>query len=254
MNRSGDAYDEFADFYATGNYVRYSEQLADQFGDVAEFFDASGERVLDVMCGEGSFVTSIAEDGFDATGIDVSERMICLAREQATESGADPDFHVMDAREFDLPGRFDVATCWFDSVNHLLDRSEVAATFERVHDSLRDGGTFIFDVNTIRRLVEYEFDGTRVVRNDEDRFEAYADIEFDYGTNLLTLTITGFERNDGQWERFDEIHRERGYELDEIEHTLRNVGFEEVERVETLDPIESPDEEGRAYFAATKGD
>lgn len=251
MNHQEDTYEAFADFYATGEYPRYSESMADRFQDTLNLFDAGGERVLDVACGEGSFVTSIADE-FDATGIDVSERMIQFAREQAADSPGNPEFHVMDARNLDLSGTFDVVTCWFDSINHLLDENDVAAVFRQVYACLRDGGTFVFDVNTIRRLAEYDFDGSTVVRDERDRFETYTDVEFDYETDVLTLTITGFERCDGHWERFDEVHRERGYPLDQIERMLREAGFEDVVVTESLEEITEPDGASRVYFSARK--
>lgn len=252
MAHPDDTYEAFADFYATGMYTLHSERMADQFRDTLALLDVDAERVLDVACGEGSFATSIAEDGFEVTGIDVSESMIELAREKAAESDADPDFHVVDAREFDLPGSFDVVTCWFDSINHFLELDDVEAVFERVYASLEDGGLFVFDVNTVQRLAEREARDGSVVRDTESRFEAYTDVRFDAETNLLTLTITGFRKTDGQWERFDEVHRERGYSIAELEAALRRAGFDDPVVTGSLQEIEEPDRTKRIYFLARK--
>lgn len=53
---------------------------------------APGARVLDVGCAGGIKTNYIAEHGFDATGIDFSEKMIVLARERYPAVG----FAVLD--------------------------------------------------------------------------------------------------------------------------------------------------------------
>lgn len=55
----------------------------------------SKARVLDVGCGGGIKTNYIAEKGFDATGIDFSEKMIALAREHYPGVG----FAVLDMYE-----------------------------------------------------------------------------------------------------------------------------------------------------------
>lgn len=252
MTDSDEMYERFADFYTTGEYTLYSERMANQFRDTLALFDADVERVLDVACGEGSFATSIAEEGFDVTGIDASESMIEIARQTAAELDADPDFHVMDAQDLDLSATFDVVTCWFDSINHLLEIDDVAAVFERVYASLEDDGLFVFDVNSISRLAERGQKDPTVVRNTENRFEAYTNLRFDDETNLLTQKITCFEKNDDQWERFDEVIQERGYTIGELEGALRRVGFDDIVTTGSLREIEAPDEAKRVYFAARK--
>lgn len=252
MTDSTGTYEMFADFYATGEYTLYSERMAHQFRETLELFDADVERVLDVACGEGSFVTSISEDGFEATGIDISEPMIELARQRAGESEANPEFYRMDAREFELPDTFEVATCWFDSINHLLEIEDVRSVFERVYAALEDGGLFIFDVNPIPRLADREQNAATVVRDTERRFEAYTDVRFDDDENLLKQTITGFKETDGHWERFDEVHEERGYPITELESELRRAGYGDVVVTGSLREITDPDRTSRVYFCARK--
>lgn len=255
-------YGEFADFYRTGHYVRFAENMADRFERTLRLFDADAERVLDVACGEGTFATSIAEREFDVTGIDLSERMVELARERADETDVDVDFRVMDARNFEIEGTFDVATCWFDSINHILDIEGVADAFERIHAALDTGGTFVFDVLTIRALAGFEAPyeltyadaSSAVVRDEDRRFETYTDVRFDYERNVVTFDITGFSKDGDRWRRFDETHRERGYRLEEIEHRLRTAGFTGITKTESLEEIEAPDGSAdRVYFAARKG-
>ena len=57
-----------------------------------------------------------------------------------------------DMTEFDLAERFDVVLCVYDSINHLLEFARWQEVFARAHEHLNDGGIFVFDINTERRL------------------------------------------------------------------------------------------------------
>lgn len=254
MTDPADTYERFADFYTSGEYTLYSERMAHQFQDTLALFDADADRILDVACGEGSFAIAIAEEGFDVTGIDASESMIDIARQTAGESDADPDFHVMDARDLELSATFDVVTCWFDSINHFLELDDVETVFERVYGSLEAGGLFVFDVNSISRLADQGKRDPTVVRDTENRFEAYSKLQFDDETNILTQEMTCFERNDGHWERFDGVIQERGYTIAELEGALRRAGFDDVVTTGSLREIEDPEQATRVYFGARRGE
>jgi len=70
--RQNEAYAEFLAGWDSGFYAKY----ADHLGAAAE-----GERVLDVGCGVGQVVARLAEAGFEAHGVDVSEPNIERARQ-----------------------------------------------------------------------------------------------------------------------------------------------------------------------------
>src|SRR5688572_13473281 len=73
-----------------------------------------GSRVLDVGCGLGDLVASIAAP---SVGIDVSPRMIAMARERHPEL----DLRVLDVEHDPLPeGAFD-AVVLSNAVGHLSD-------------------------------------------------------------------------------------------------------------------------------------
>ena len=72
--------------------------------------------ILDVGCGTGSLSMVLAELGHIISGIDISPRIITLAREKARASGYPIHFYAMDAAtpQF-VPQSFDVILC-----RHLL--------------------------------------------------------------------------------------------------------------------------------------
>ena len=95
---SGD-YDDYAEEYAT--YVAWREQAepdADPFGLLLPLLDLLGDiegrRVLDAGCGEGYLARVLAARGARVTGIDLSARLIALAR--ARDPGGTIDYQVAD--------------------------------------------------------------------------------------------------------------------------------------------------------------
>lgn len=68
-----------------------------------------GMKILDIGCGTGNFSIKLAKMGCHITGIDVSEKMLLIAGEKASEQNINIDFINMDAKklkfadnEFDL--------------------------------------------------------------------------------------------------------------------------------------------------------
>ncbi|MFZ5858410.1 MAG: class I SAM-dependent methyltransferase [Chloroflexota bacterium] len=73
-------------------------------------------NILDIGCGTGSLSAVLTRLGHKVTGIDLSPKMISLAREKAVRQGYQIEFQVMDAAFPQLPHKqFDVVIC-----RHLL--------------------------------------------------------------------------------------------------------------------------------------
>jgi ubiquinone/menaquinone biosynthesis C-methylase UbiE len=57
--------------------------------------------ILDVACGTGSHSLLFSERGYSVTGIDISKRMIELAKRKASKEGSNVEFIVQDMRKLD---------------------------------------------------------------------------------------------------------------------------------------------------------
>ncbi|KAF2959095.1 class I SAM-dependent methyltransferase [Thermotoga sp. 38H-to] len=222
----GNIYKRFARVFHEGPYTSFSRRIAKNFTKFLENFHIRGKKVLDVACGEGTFAVEIAKQGFKVVGVDLSSEMLKFARERAKEESVPVIFLKRDMRELDFHEEFDIVTCWFDSLNYLLDYKDLKKTFERVHEALKTGGTFLFDMNTVYGLLMANHQGPVYIQQDgKDIFEVQT-IEFDLEESIATFYVTVFERKEeGLWERFDEIHRERGYRVKEIASALSETGF-----------------------------
>lgn len=106
--------------------------------------DVSGETVLDVACGEGHFTRMMRRSGATrVVGMDISESMIRLARQQEAADPLGIDYVVGDARvPADPPQEFDVAVAAFLLV-YARDCAELAAMCAGVASRVRPGGRFV---------------------------------------------------------------------------------------------------------------
>ncbi len=139
------SYQTFARFYdaVQGDRAEHAAYLR----GLIERFRPDAQTVLELACGSGSILKQLGPH-YVVTGVDLSERMLALASKKV------PEVRLIraDMRQINLDERFDVVLCVYDSINHLLDFAQWEDVFERVREHLDEGGLFVFDVNTERRL------------------------------------------------------------------------------------------------------
>jgi ubiquinone/menaquinone biosynthesis C-methylase UbiE len=221
-------YEKFAYLYAKGPYPQYSEKMAELLPAVLERFGVEPQTILDLACGEGTFATAMAKKGFQVTGVDLSFHMLQFARERAKKENAGVEFLLQDMRSLPSEERFDLVTCWFDSLNYLLELEDLKTAFAGVYRALKRGGLFIFDLNTIYGLaVEWQRHPCIVEQDTSGLFEIHRP-SYDFEKNIATMRITGFVKERNKWTKIDEEHKERGYSLKEIRQCLKKIGLKEL--------------------------
>jgi cyclopropane fatty-acyl-phospholipid synthase-like methyltransferase len=101
----------------------------------------SGARVLDLGCGTGNPVAKyIVEKGFRVVGVDQSEKMLEIAKQEIPEA----EFIQGDMISVQLPDGFTAAIAW-DSIFHI-ERKHHAAIFHKLAESLAPGGRLLLSV------------------------------------------------------------------------------------------------------------
>jgi ubiquinone/menaquinone biosynthesis C-methylase UbiE len=97
-----------------------------------------GQRILDVACGEGMFGRLLTSFGADVHGVDLSPRLIAIARERIT---CGETYSVDDAQELITiaEGSFDAAIC----VMALMDIPELSKVYHAVRRAGHRGGWFV---------------------------------------------------------------------------------------------------------------
>jgi len=98
--------------------------------------------LLDVGCGNGSFVLAAQEAGYDTLGIDISEEGVAFA----VSRGANAHHYDFLTHAFDK--KFDIITMW-DVVEHL---HSPAIFIHRARELLKPGGILIIKTPSIGKL------------------------------------------------------------------------------------------------------
>lgn len=96
----------------------YNEQRSEVIYKILK--RAKSQRVLDVGCGLGKVTVHLSKKGLDVSGIDVSSRLISLAREKAAKNKVKVYFEVSRLEEFDPKEKFD-AVLFAGVLEHIED-------------------------------------------------------------------------------------------------------------------------------------
>jgi SAM-dependent methyltransferase len=140
-----EGYERFARFYDAFTSASDYEAWTSHVLGLARRYGLAGTRLLDVACGTGKSFLPFLGRGFEVTACDVSPAMLAEAARKA------PDVSLVEAdmRALDTLGRFDLVTCFDDSLNHLLDEEQLARAFASLAANLGPAGLLLFDLNTL---------------------------------------------------------------------------------------------------------
>jgi 2-polyprenyl-6-hydroxyphenyl methylase/3-demethylubiquinone-9 3-methyltransferase len=107
----------------------------------------AGKTALDVGCGGGILTEALAREGAVATGIDLSEKALGVARLHQIESGTNVDYRLIsaEAMAIEAPSSFDIVTC-MELLEHVPDPASTVAACAAL---VRPGGRVVF--STINR-------------------------------------------------------------------------------------------------------
>lgn len=260
------AYEVFAEFYD-----RLTENV--EYVRRAEYFDSiirdnidSAKLLLDLACGTGSLSYELAARGYDVIGADASVDMLSIAVQKRCEDSAEeqcnPMFIEQDMTEMQMDTQMDVVVCALDSLNHITELSQLEKVFKCVGNSLRQGGLFVFDVNTIYK--HREVLGNNIFVYDLGDLCCYwenaIDEELSDDDSLLVdiwldfyIAVEFNEDNpEGLYYRRCESFSERAYGANTLARLLSQNGFEILHIYNdcTRDPIDETTE--RAVYVVRK--
>lgn len=105
-----------------------------------------GKKVLDIGCGGGILTEAMAKEGAQATGIDMGEMPLEVAKLHMLESGLKIDYQKITAEEFaeQHAGQFDVVTC-LEMLEHVPDPSSIIKACRKLVKP--DGHVFFSTIN-----------------------------------------------------------------------------------------------------------
>ncbi len=197
-----------------------------------------GDPILELACGTGRITIPHARQGFDITGLDISEGMLKVAREKAEREHLSCTFIKADCRKFSIPKKFNLIFIPFNSIAHIHDRASFEAMCIAVRNHLTDDGHFIVDIFNPK---------LEVLISDPNKRFAVAEYENPYGNEKVTITENNVYDKEtqinhikwyykiGKQEEFAVELNMRIYYPQELENMLLYNGFDIVEKLGDFD-------------------
>ena len=242
-----EAYTSFARVYDTFmDNVPYKE-WADYLGKILKEYGIDDGLVLDLGCGTGNMTEMLASSGYDMIGVDNSEEMLGEAMEKRAESGHEILYLEQDMREFELYGTVRAVVSVCDSLNYITEEEELEHVFALVNNYLDPQGIFLFDMNTVYKYQTMIGNTTIAENRDEGRFIWENSYDEETGINTYELALF-IPREDGLYEKDEEVHYQRAYSLEKIKELIGKAGMEllAVYDAYTLEPPK--EDSGRLTF------
>jgi len=189
-------------------------------------FKVVPRTILDVACGSGIPTVLLAQKGYRMIGVDRSREMLAVL--ESKRGNLPIKLVCADIRDFKISEPVDAAISLYDSINYLLTEEDLERCFGCVFKSLVGQGIFVFDMNTVYGLSEGW--GTRTITRETEEIVSIWQNSYDRQTKVSTLHLTFWEKmGDGTLgERYEEIHEERAYTVEEVRRALRAAGFSET--------------------------
>ncbi|OPA80287.1 SAM-dependent methyltransferase [Paenibacillus selenitireducens] len=195
----------------------------------------AGAKVLDLCCGMGRHSVVLADQGYEVTGVDLSDVLLCEAKKQDTDNRI--KWIQSDMRELPLQGGYDAVVNLFTSFGYFESDEENMKVLYEIKRMLKPGAPFIIDYlnpivveNSLVPFSEKEEEGVKIVQ--------YRKIENGYVKKEIVIQDAG--RDERRY-----LERVKLYRLDQFEEMLDKVGLQ-LEQVHgtydesTYDEVNSP--------------
>jgi len=267
-------YEAYAPIYDAIGQGQFSTRMAAwALARLAEN-DIRPAHVLDLACGTGEAALAFAATGCEVAGVDRSAAMLEIARGKARDAGYKIEFLHGDMRELPIeaerlqtkdqrsqantftsfvfrPSSFDLVTCFFDSMNYLVDDGDLDRVYAGVARLLRSGGYLLFDLNTAAEYATW--DERDCVTHDGRDCLVYNQLNYDPDARLARGRIVWFVRELDRWWRGEETHVERAWGDDEVRAALAGAGLALVGRYDLTGGIAAEDSL-RVIYVARRAD
>lgn len=239
-------YGDFAYFYDKLMYDLDYEKIYKFIKELLVKKSLEAELVLEMACGTGGLTEKITRD-YKVHAFDLSDDMLSVCENKIRSKNL--KLFKQNMAGFSAPASYDAIFSVGDSLNYVTDVKDFEAAIKSSYNHLKEGGIFIFDLNT-----EYKFKNIPPVTVDEveDVLYIWENI-YDEKEKLNTYGVNFFRNiKDNAYKRFYEEHLERAYDLSFVKNLLEKIGFKDIEVYDDYEFKEVSEETSRYTFIARR--
>lgn len=236
-------------FYMDKNY----KDEANKVNILIKKYGKSYHKIIDFGCGTGRHGIELINLGYQYMGIDISDTMIEIAKENLKKVGMQAELIVSDIKSYESNMRQDVVISLFHVMSYQNSNDDIYRAFVSARNCLNIGGIFLFDVwygpgvlsdKPTVRVKEVELCENRLIRiarpimyEKRNTVDVHYDI---YVTNKISNTV----------KKIEETHSMRYFFQPEIELLLEQSRFEFVCNLDCNTLEETSFNSWTSYFIA----
>jgi len=220
---------EYYDIRAENMFLNVDHEL-DFFKFVFDnFARIPVHHILDVGCGTGRHYIPLMQDGYDVTGVDLSQNMLNVLRKKAKAAKLKPHVLRKDMRDIDFSGEFDAIVCMNSAFQYLMTDEEILHTLKAFRGALKPGGVAITDIfNFLSLLGRY--------RENIIEHQSKNGLTFKWAIRHSVEDLPciwnheefGIIEDGGETMTYKELHRFRMLNYNEMRRFLSESGFQEI--------------------------
>ena len=114
----------------------------------------TGKSILDLGCGPGVYTRKFKQKGaVRVVGLDISQRMIKLAREEEARNPLGIEYIISDAQEIGQIGSFDLVVASY-LLNCAQTKEQLLKMCQTIYINLKEGGRFVSINNNVEQPPE----------------------------------------------------------------------------------------------------
>ncbi len=247
------------------NQGSYSASIAKKTLNFANNQGLKIKSVLDICCGSANFLQEMKAFGKECTGTEILDSYVEFNKKNY------PDiefFKAKDILDFDFLGKFDLISCNHDVINFLPTLEDWGELFRKAFKHLNNGGIFIFDFYTKRKLQywnEVTFDENEkldYIRNVVSDGKSKTTISHIYYLNLnnkkdekTSVMDQEYSFNDyeNKYKRSENVEAEYYFENEQILEEIRKSGYRYLITTDAnFAPVASTADMNRVHIIAIK--
>lgn len=223
MSSNHDPYANLADLYDSMAQSNASQQFysmwRNSLQDAIRQYKNPVRVLVDLACGTGNTTIPWTKNrGWTLIGVDCSLAMLREARKKSNRVR----WICQDLRELHLDLKADVATCHFDSLNHILGGGDLQKVFTKVARILNKSGLFQFDLSTDFLFIWLNVH-EKLFRVGPNYFMAYN--KYDSKKRIVTFHQLWFVRSGHIYKKREICVQEAAYTETEVRSMLKKVGL-----------------------------
>lgn len=210
----------------------------------SKYFSKSVRSILDLGCGTGGHVLTLAERGYEVAGVDSSRKMLEIGRRKAKKGKLNIKFIEGDIRNIELDQKFDAVISMFAVISYQITNEDLISTFKTAWKHLKKNGLFIFDVwFGPAVLIQKPSDRFKIIEKGNEKIIRFATPVLDILNHTVDVKYKIIRLSkDKVVDEVDEVHRVRFLFPQEIKLICDMIGFEILELCPFMELGKNPTE------------